>query len=258
MMMENVDADIIAIFFNEAPAAKPSLSGTGALTSLNTNTPSIEEQREKLRGREELKKFFNMEKMGIPIGAIRHKMTMDRIAEKDIKIFCREHAASPQGGGFEKPQYGSPRKAMEAAKKKMEDRREAMKQEGKYQKYFKMEKMGIPLGGIRGKMVMDNIPADDIAAFCMETPKIEPPVGKGAASVARRMMKLNWETIPEEKLRNSVWGKVDTTVNHEGEEVNQLAQLFGKKTPQKGAGKSKQKQKKKSKKNERLATGIDG
>merc|ERR1711991_1230492 len=65
--------------------SKPSLSGTGALTSLNTNTPSIEEQREKLRGREELKKFFNMEKMGIPIGAIRHKMTMDRIAEKDIK-----------------------------------------------------------------------------------------------------------------------------------------------------------------------------
>ena len=61
-----------------------------------------------------------------------------------------------------------------------------------------MEKMGIPLGGIRGKMVMDNIPADDIAAFCLETPKIEPPVGKGAASVARRMMKLNWETIPEE------------------------------------------------------------
>ena len=80
--------------------------------------------------------------MGIPIGAIRHKMTMDRIAEKDIKIFCREHAASPQGDGFEKPQYGSPRKAMEAAKKKMEERREAMKQEGKYQKYFKMEKMG--------------------------------------------------------------------------------------------------------------------
>ena len=48
---------------------------------------------------------------------------------------------------------------------------------------------------------MDNIPADDIAAFCLETPKIEPPVGKGAASVARRMKQLNWETIPEDKLK---------------------------------------------------------
>ena len=113
-----------------------------------------------------------------------------------------------------------------------------------------MEKMGIPLGGIKGKMVMDKMPQDDIAAFCMETPKIEPPVGKGAASVARRMMKLNWETIPEEKLRNSVWGKVDTSVNHEGEEVNQLAQLFGKQTPQKRGKNTKGKDNsKKSKKN---------
>ena len=257
MTMDRIPEKDIRIFCKESnETAKPSLGGAGNLITLNTKAPSLEEQREKLREKGELTKFFSMEKMGIPIGAIRHKMTMDRIPEKDIKVFCREHPASPQGA-FDKPQYGSPRKAMEAAKKKMEDRREAMKKEEKYTKYFKMEKMGIPLGGIRGKMVMDKMPADDIAAFCLETPKIEPPVGKGAASVARRMMKLNWETIPEDKLRNSVWGKVDTTVNHGGEEVNQLAQLFGKKTPQK-RGSRKSKKKDASKKNARMSTGIDG
>ena len=80
----------------------------------------------KVTRREELKKFFNMEKMGIPIGAIRHKMTMDRIAEKDIKIFCREHAA-PQVMAS-KNAIWIPKKGYGSAKK-MEERREAMKQE---------------------------------------------------------------------------------------------------------------------------------
>ena len=134
MMMENVDAEIIAIFFNEAPAVKPSLSGTGALTSLNTNAPSIESSGKSYEAGGAEKSFSTWRKWVYQL-AIRHKMTMDRIAEKILKysaesmqrhhkVMLRKPNMDPQKG------YGS---------QKMEERREAMKQEGKYQKYFKME-----------------------------------------------------------------------------------------------------------------------
>ena len=231
MVMDGIAAEVIAIFCGDNADVVTTASSN--LRDPQATVASIEQKRNQLRSQPGLEKFFKMEKMGLPVGAIRHKMTMDGIADLDICIFCRD-TCNDVDKTTRLSGHASPAKAMEAAKAKLELRREEMKGQENFQKYFKMEKMGLPSGAIRGKMTMDQISPSDIAAFCLDTPQIAPPKGPSAAnaSIARKMMTLHWDTIPKERLHNSVWGQLDTSRTVDEEQVDELEKLFCAKTPQ--------------------------
>ncbi len=204
-----------------------------------------------LRDNDSMNKYFKMKKMGIPLGAIRQKMVKDGISESSIAAFCKEAGTTYVQ---EEKQQSTKADTLE----KLKSRREEMKRGKEYEKYFKMEKMGIPLGAIKSKMSMDQLSVSDISAFCLELNKQPPPPpASEKSSLARKMMKLHWEKIPHERLRNTVWGKVDANASVEKNEVDQLTKLFGAKTPRTLQSSSVRTATKASKRNTKFATRID-
>ena len=55
-------------------------------------------KREGLKKKEELQKFFKMEKMGLPAGAIRHKMMMENV-DAEIMLFSSMKFLKPSLSG---------------------------------------------------------------------------------------------------------------------------------------------------------------
>ena len=85
-----------------------------------------------------LAKYAKMKKMGLPEGAIRHKMTQDGIAKELMAEFFGE-------------------KQPEIKKAKKEKVELPPLDENIVGKYRKMKKMGLPDGAIQHKMVQDGI-----------------------------------------------------------------------------------------------------
>lgn len=114
-------------------------------------------------------------------------------------------------------------------------------------KYAKMASMGIPAGNIRQKMMMDHI-SDEIAnvlmksmgALVVET-NISPrgSVDGGQRSSNGRkasvpLLKMHWNTIPAEKLGNSIWASNSARDAHNPngdddsfDDIEELEKLFG-------------------------------
>merc|ERR1711871_1380477 len=85
-----------------------------------------------------MEKYLKMKKIGIPIGAIRQKMVQDGVSNLTISNFFGKTTAVE---AVNKVKGATKRDDQELLK----IREENMKNEKKYEKYFKMEKIGIPL-----------------------------------------------------------------------------------------------------------------
>ena len=132
-------------------------------------------------------------------------------------------------------------------------------------KYLKMQKMNVPLGAVRGKMIQDGVEKSLIRKFIFAyaqdeaeaeslgaLQELEPPTGPrseaDAAAAHRRskipLVKLHWNAIPEEKLAQSVWATardesvIDEELDWEDLEVlqNVFASKQGKKVVKSGSG----------------------
>ena len=97
-----------------------------------------------------------MRKMGIPDGAIRHKMKQDGMEAADIASFFSTPAAEL------KVLTNTDSVSTEAAS--------SNSSKVGLEKYSKMKKLGLPDGAIRQKMQRDGVSNTDIAAFFGERP----------------------------------------------------------------------------------------
>lgn len=133
-------------------------------------------------------RYFRMLKVGMPIEVVKHAMTQDGV---DPAVLDGDHS-KPAGCG------GVP-----------------LKDDPKYTKYFKMLKMGLPMGAVQNAMerdgldpsVMDgdhNLPAG--AGKSNEEDDIS--VANKPKDTHRRT-RLHWDTLRKVK-RNSLWAKIDS------------------------------------------------
>jgi hypothetical protein len=150
-------------------------------------------------------KYFKMLKMGLPIEAVKHAMTRDGL---DPEIMDGDHS---------KP----------ASQKSTNV---ALKDDPRYAKYFKMLKMGLPLGAVKNAMERDGEdPAvlDSDHDLPHQSPKNKPsePLPKDKF----RRTRVHWDTLGK-VLSNSLWALVsqdpDVEKIEEHLDENEFAELF--------------------------------
>ena len=99
-------------------------------------------------------RYKSMKKMGIPVHALKQKMVMDGISEDEANAFLGIKAKPKVIG----PPPGAPPGAitpekLAALKAEFQAKHEAAKVNEKYKPYMRMQKMGIPPGALRNRMI---------------------------------------------------------------------------------------------------------
>ena len=153
-------------------------------------------------------KYFKMLKMGLPMGAVKNAMERDGL---DPDIMDGDHS---------KPA-------------KTEELGVPLKDDPKYAKYFKMLKMGLPMGAVKNAMERDgenpalmdkdhNLPASSGSK--------EKSLNKSSAPLPKdkyRRTRLHWDTLRQVRS-TSVWALVNQDPDVEQIEIdeNEFAKLF--------------------------------
>ncbi|TMW59450.1 hypothetical protein Poli38472_004519 [Pythium oligandrum] len=147
-----------------------------------------------LRDHEVYSKYFKMLKMGLPEGAVRHKMRTEGADERALEL----------GGDV----------PFSSLSKKEDSVRLA--DDPTYAKYFKMLKMGLPEGAVRHKMVSEGVNPralvlgpDGLASQLNETDaSSKAKAAAPAGAPKRRRKKLHWQPIPLDRLSSmnqTIW-----------------------------------------------------
>jgi hypothetical protein len=116
-----------------------------------------------------------------------------------------------------------------------------LKQDPLIGKYIKMAAMGVPFGNVEHKMKSEGVSAEDMLRVAVALGHGPAPVSglslssKGSTdsrptSVSRRssgvsLVKMHWNTLPPEKLENSIWANNDEDSMGE-KELQELEMLF--------------------------------
>lgn len=157
-------------------------------------------------------KYFKMLKMGLPLEAVKHALTRDGF---DSAIMDGDHNR-PAGAGSDddEGEDGVP-----------------LKEDPKYAKYFKMLKMGLPLGAVKNAMERDGedstILDGDHNAPVKGKKKKEAKKQETLPKDKYRRTRVHWHT--HEKVKSdSVWAMVneDPDIEHIEIDESEFAELF--------------------------------
>lgn len=164
--------DIDAFFEGEEPVQKT----------------KIEEEKPKknLQKDPKFSKYAKMKKMGIPDGAVRQKMLQEGVSGSDIDQFFGINSNKEKEKEKE-----------EENKEEMKKKKALLRGEDRFKKYIKMEKMGIPEGAIRHKMMIENIPEGDINLFFGRSLQDSAKAVQKKTIPKLNMTKLRWNALPE-------------------------------------------------------------
>jgi hypothetical protein len=161
--------------------------------------------------------YFKMLKMGLPKGAVKHKMQKD---DKDPAVLDMDP---------NKPLPDEPEEGEEEEEEEPEDTgpKIPIKDMPEVQQYLKMLKMGLPKGAVRQKMIKDGKVNPDLLDMDPNKPpeakKKKKKSMKGmlknvAMKVKEKLVrrkKLHWSAVEDDDIdiENSVWGQIG---NEEG------------------------------------------
>ena len=149
-------------------------------------------------------KYFKMLKMGLPMGAVKNAMERDGI---DASVMDGDHSLPPG------------QQTSEAV---------PLKDDPKYTKYFKMLKMGLPMGAVKNAMERDGVDSS-----IMDGDHSAPPGGAKQAKSAKvpkdkfRRTRVHWET--HNTIRsNTIWAMVsrDPDVSELDVDEEEFCNLF--------------------------------
>ena len=96
------------------------------------------------------KKYNQMKKMGIPLDAMKQKMTMDGFNEKEVNLYLGIKIIPPPPSESDSDIMTPERIAILEAE--FNHKHDAAKTNEKYSSYIRMQKMRIPNGAVRNKM----------------------------------------------------------------------------------------------------------
>lgn len=141
-------------------------------------------------------KYFKMLKVGMPLPAVQHAMTRDGL---DPSVMDGDHN-------------------MPAPQPQPESSGVPLKQDPTYAKYFKMLKLGLPMGAVKNAMERDGLnPSVMDGNHNAPVSSSTTSSGKGPSSSVKKRQKdthrrtrLHWDTLDDNEVNsNSVWALVE-------------------------------------------------
>jgi len=184
---------------NDEQQANPRNALSAMLANRGAPPPSPNGNgRPSLKNDPKYEKYFKMLKVGMPMPAVQHAMTRDGL---DASVMDGDHnlPAPPP----EEEQQGVP-----------------LKNDPAYAKYFKMLKLGLPMGAVKNAMERDGV--DSSVMDGNHNLPANSSSNNGASSSAstsrkqqrqkdtHRRTRLHWETLEDTKVNsNSVWAMVE-------------------------------------------------
>ena len=203
----------------------PSIMDLNPNKSLKSQTKSKEKDGEggndpALKDDPEYVKYFKMLKMGLPMGAVQHAMKRDG---KDPSIMDLDPNKSV--------------KSQMKSEEEEEDTGPALKDDPEYVKYFKMLKMGLPMGAVQHAVTRDGkdpsiMELDPNKSVKSQKNKEKKKKGKKAPKKPKkkvRRKKIYWTPIEESKIsKESIWSLVQGTISIEklDYDTNEFETLF--------------------------------
>lgn len=186
-------------------------------SQLGGGSGDLEDDGPLLKDDEEYAKYFKMLKMGLPLGAVKNAISRDGKDPAIIDLDPERSLKSQQGGsGDELP---------------LQDTGTPLKDDPEYSKYFKMMKMGLPLGAVKNAVSRDgkdpsmlDLDPDKSIAFQLAHKASGRSGGStaGVRLVAKkkkkkvRRKKIYWTPIDASKLHEeSLWSLVKGSVTME-------------------------------------------
>ena len=185
--------------------AKVSCSSEPAFTFIFRDVPNPQSHVKHL-----VLQYFKMLKMGLPMGAVKNAMVRDELDPKILDMDPEKSLASQTG---ESADTGPP-----------------MKEDPKYAKYFKMIKMGLPMGAVKNALIRDGLdPAlmdldhNKSVASQLDPKKKGGPKGLKPSKPKIRRKKVYWNKIDAKD--GNVWTvvkKLEVKLEVEMEEFERL------------------------------------
>jgi hypothetical protein len=181
-----------------------------------------------------LEKYVSMLKSGTNIRDIRRQMESAGESKEMIKEMMRTADNLSESDSIRASLEGVSKSTESAVFSK--EAVDALKSDPVLGKYAKMAGMGIPAGSISQKMKIDGVPEDKSSILLqamglvpapevVESPR---PLMMRTSSNRRPsvpLLKMHWNTLPPEKLSNSVWA---SSVDDESlDDIEELEKLFG-------------------------------
>jgi hypothetical protein len=165
----------------------------------------------------EYTKYFKMLKMGLPLDAVKHAMKRDG---KDESIMDLD-PDKPFSAFKNKPHHS------------LKNAGPPLKDDPEYTKYFKMLKMGLPIGAVKNALqrdgrdpsIMDLDPNKSLQSQIKKTLTEE----RKEKKIKVRRKKIYWNAIDKSKVRkDSIWGQIMGMVNLEklDYDTNEFESLF--------------------------------
>ena len=196
------------LFEDNAPAI--STKGQSLPAELNKNDKGIP-----LKDDPKFEKYFKMLKMQLPIGAVKQRMAMDGL---DPNILDLDHNKS-----LESQQNLKKREAEQESGIPLKD-------DPKFEKYFKMLKMHMPIGAVKQRMAMDGLDPNILdldhnkSLESQQKPKTKTVTTKPLEKNKRRHTRLHWTAIEDVK-DTSLWAeRSDIKIRFDESEINKCFQ----------------------------------
>ena len=161
-----------------------------------------------------LAKYLKMKAVGIPFSAILHKMAQEGVDESKVHLFKIANGLKIPNNSLPLPPSKTAEQQIAPSK---EDLKKEMQLDQSIAKYMKMKAVGIPLSAVKMKMSTDGVDKNKIEMFnevfgtsaSDSAPKSfpMPPVPRERRRASKAMQKIHWNTVPEQRIHNSLWAK---------------------------------------------------
>jgi hypothetical protein len=212
MIKEGADPAVLDMDPNK-PAPKPAEKKEEAEESEDEGPESTVP----IKDMEDFKPYFKMLSMGLPAGAVKHKMQKDG---KDPAVLDLD------------PNKPLPRKK-KAKAAEPEEPQIPLKDMPQFAPYFKMLKMGLPKGAVKHKMTKEGLDPAVLDMDPEKPPNSAKPKAAGAAVAKKvvpkkRRKKLHWNTVADDRItENSIWATGDDDEIDFGEDdLTEMDSLF--------------------------------
>ncbi|KAL7551802.1 hypothetical protein ACHAWF_014998 [Thalassiosira exigua] len=166
-------------------------------------------------------KYFKMLKMGLPMGPVKNALQRDGLDPSVMDLDPEKSVASQQGKEEDLVDKGPP-----------------LTDDPKYSKYFKMLKMGLPMGAVKNALQRDGLDPSIMDLDPEKSVEYQRAMASGKGKVKKkktkkvlskdpkkpkvRRKKLFWSPIEESKIDdNSLWSMVKGTFNFDSLNVDQ-------------------------------------
>ena len=189
MQRDGVDETIIDLDPNKSLKSQTRESGKDNVCEEDSGVP--------IKDDPSFEKYFKMLKMGLPQGAVRNAMERDGVDSSILDLDPNQSLSAQQG----KEEDGVP-----------------LKDDPEWSKYFKMMKMGLPLGAIQNAAERDGkdptiLELDHSKSIASQRKKSSSARSTAKKKKKVRRKKIYWNPLDSKQIKaDSIWSRVKGTV----------------------------------------------